>query len=162
MTNPIPDSSDKPHDTAGVLVFPPLLFALPVVFGWLLSRIVPLPALPEWVRTIGLIVVVLSAIPGAWAMLVMLRNGVNPEPHVPTRALVLSGPFRYTRNPIYLTYVLFVAGVALFAGNLWMLVLLVPTVIVAHYGIIVREERYLSRRFGAPYDAYRQRVRRWL
>jgi protein-S-isoprenylcysteine O-methyltransferase Ste14 len=95
-------------------------------------------------------------------MVVMLRNGVNPEPHVPTARLVTSGPFRFTRNPIYLTYVLFVAGVGLYSGNVWTLVLLIPTVIVAHHGIVLREERYLARRFGAPYDEYRQRVRRWI
>ena len=160
MTNPEPAPLTK--DTAGVLIFPPLLFALPLVFGWLLNRVIPVPTLPEWVDTAGLVVLGLSLIPGLWAMLVMLRHGVNPEPHVPTAHLVTTGPFRFTRNPIYLTYILFVAGVGLYSSILWMVVLLLPTVIVAHYGIVLREERYLSRRFGAAYDAYRQRVRRWL
>lgn len=159
-TPPPPHTPSK--DTAGVLVFPPLLFALPVVIGWLLQRVIPLPAMPEWTQGFGLVVLVVAVIPGLWAMLVMLRNGVNPEPHVPTSRLVTSGPFRFTRNPIYLTYVLFIVGLGLYSSNLWMVILLIPTVIVAQYGIILREERYLSRRFGAPYDDYRQRVRRWL
>jgi protein-S-isoprenylcysteine O-methyltransferase Ste14 len=148
-------------DTAGVIVFPPLVYIAVVVVGWLLNRLLPI-SLPEWFAPLGLMLVVLSAIPGPWAMLVMLRSGVNPEPHVPTRKLVLSGPFRFTRNPIYLTYVLFVSGLGLLLGNLWMVLLVIPAVAITHYGIILREERYLSRRFGAPYDDYRQRVRRWL
>lgn len=152
----------NPKETAGVLIFPPLLFALPVALGWLVGRVLPLPELPDISRTIGIILLLVSLIPGPWALLIMLSAGVNPEPHVPVSRLVLGGPFRFTRNPIYLTYVLFVAGFSLFASNLWMLLLLIPAVIAAHYGIVLREERYLSRRFGAPYDEYRRRVRRWL
>jgi protein-S-isoprenylcysteine O-methyltransferase Ste14 len=151
-----------PKDTPGVIVLPPVLFAVPLVAGYLLNRWFPLADIPEWAATAGLALLVLSLIPGPWALVEMLRRGVNPEPYVPVSHLVTGGPFRFSRNPIYLTYVLFVAGMGLFLCNAWMLVLLIPTVIVAHYGIILREERYLSRRFGAPYDTYMQRVRRWL
>jgi protein-S-isoprenylcysteine O-methyltransferase Ste14 len=149
-------------DTAGVIILPPLLFALPLVLGYVLNRFLPTTAWPGWVATAGLIVLALSLVPGPWAVLEMLRRGVNPEPYVPTRSLVMSGPFRFSRNPIYLTYVLFVAGMGLYLSNGWMLLLLVPTLIVAHYGIILREERYLARRFGAAYTDYQQRVRRWI
>ena len=141
---------------------PPLLFALPVVLGYLINRVGPLEIMSDVTLGMGVILVVLSLIPGPWAVLVMLQSGVNPEPHVPTAQLVVGGPFRFTRNPIYLTFTLFVAGLGLVLGNAWILVLLVPTLVLAHVGVIVREERYLSRRFGAPYDSYRQRVRRWL
>lgn len=149
-------------DTAGVLILPPLLFALPVMLGWLIRRMLPLPDPLGWGYPLGLILLVLSLIPGPWALVVMLRAGVNPEPHVPTRRLVVSGPFRWTRNPIYLTYILFVAGFGLITSNLWILLLLLPAAVVAHYGIVRREERYLSRRFGAAYTEYQERVRRWL
>jgi protein-S-isoprenylcysteine O-methyltransferase Ste14 len=92
----------------------------------------------------------------------MLRAGVNPEPHQPTAALVTPGPFRYTRNPIYLTFTLFFAGFALLTRNLWLLPLLLAVLVVMHYGVITREERYLARRFGDAYHAYCARVRRWL
>jgi protein-S-isoprenylcysteine O-methyltransferase Ste14 len=149
-------------DTAGVIILPPLLFALPLVAGYLLNRAFPTADWPGWVASVGLAVLVLSLVPGPWAVIEMLRRGVNPEPYVPTRSLVMSGPFRFSRNPIYLTYVLFVAGMGLYLGNLWILLLLVPTILVAHYGIILREERYLTRRFGAAYTEYQQRVRRWI
>jgi protein-S-isoprenylcysteine O-methyltransferase Ste14 len=141
---------------------PPLLFALPMVAGYLVNRVLPLEASSDLLRGLGVVLVALSLIPGPWALVVMLRSGVNPEPHVPTAHLVVKGPFRFTRNPIYVTYFLFVAGLGLVLGNLWMLILLVPTLVVTHYGVILREERYLSRRFGTPYNEYRQRVRRWL
>ncbi len=157
------DNQEKPgKDTAGVIIMPPLLFAVPLLAGFLLGRWLPLVSLPEWASGIGILVLIVSLIPGPWALVAMLRRGVNPEPFVPTSRLVTSGPFRFSRNPIYLTYVLFVAGMGLFLGNIWMLLLLIPTVIIAHYGVILREERYLSRRFGAPYVDYMRRVRRWL
>ena len=161
MTQPNPTSSHG-KDTAGVLILPPLLFALPVGLGWLMARVIPSPELPAVCNSIGLVLLVLALIPGPWALVVMLRAGVNPEPHVPTRSLVLGGPFRFTRNPIYLTYILFVAGLGMIAGNLWILLLLCPAIVIAHYGIVLREERYLSRRFGLEYTEYLQRVRRWL
>lgn len=158
-----PNQPEKhPNDTAGVLILPPLLFALPVGLGWLLGRVLPPPELPNLSHLLGVILLVLSLVPGPWALVVMLRAGVNPEPHVPTNRLVFNGPFRFSRNPIYLTYILFVAGLGLMTGNLWILLLLGPTIFVAHYGIVRREERYLSLRFGAPYTEYQQRVRRWL
>lgn len=156
----LPDA--QPRETAGVLILPPLLFALPLVLGWVLERAIALPGLPAIFRPLGLLLLVLSLVPGPWALVVMLRAGVNPEPHVPTRRLVVRGPFRFSRNPIYLTYILFTAGFSLVTNSLWMLMLLIPAIVVAHYGIVLREERYLSRRFGAPYDLYRRRVRRWL
>lgn len=149
-------------DTAEVIVLPPVLFAAPLVLGFLLNHALPLAVLPAWYATAGLVMLILSLVPGPWALIEMIRHGVNPEPHVPTSKLVTTGPFHFSRNPIYLTYVLFVAGVALFFTNLWMLLLLIPAVIVAHYGIIIREERYLLRRFGDDYGEYKQRVRRWL
>ncbi|MFN8377197.1 MAG: isoprenylcysteine carboxylmethyltransferase family protein [Anaerolineae bacterium] len=157
-----PQQDHDQKETAGVLVLPPLLFALPVVLGWILGRIFSPPAVSTALRVVGIVVMLLSLIPGMWALVVMLRAGVNPEPHVPVSKLVLTGPFRFTRNPIYLTYILFIVGFSLVASNVWMLILLMPTTLVAHYGIVLREEHYLSRRFGAPYEDYRRRVRRWL
>ena len=150
------------NETAGVLVLPPVLFALPLVLGFLLNRWLPLAVLPAWSGVAGLALLVFALVPGPWALVVMIRHDVNPAPYMPVRTLVTGGPFRFSRNPIYLTYVLFVAGIGLYLGNLWILLLLIPAVITAHYGIIVREERYLSRRFGADYEEYKLRVRRWL
>jgi hypothetical protein len=75
---------------------------------------------------------------------------------------VTTGPFRWSRNPLYLANLIIYVGTTLVVDALWPFVLLVPLIALLEWGVIRREERYLSRKFGAPYDAYRARVRRWL
>jgi protein-S-isoprenylcysteine O-methyltransferase Ste14 len=80
----------------------------------------------------------------------------------PTTALVTEGPFRYSRNPIYVALTLLYVGVALLINALWILLLVVPAVLVLRYGVIAREEAYLTRKFGDAYRQYTTQVRRWL
>jgi len=80
----------------------------------------------------------------------------------PTTTIVESGPYRFTRNPIYLGMFLGLIGLAIAFDNLWLLVMLVPFVLVIRYGVVGREEAYLDRKFGDIYRGYRSRVRRWL
>jgi protein-S-isoprenylcysteine O-methyltransferase Ste14 len=90
------------------------------------------------------------------------RSETSPKPHKPTRAIVTSGPFRYTRNPIYVSFTLVQLGVALWAASGWILLLLLPVLVTIRYGVIAREEDYLERKFGDEYVSYRRSVRRWL
>ena len=82
----------------------------------------------------------------------MLAAGENPSPEQPTIAIVAAGPFRFSRNPLYLSLTVLGAGVALLVNSGWGLLLLV----------IAREERYLEGKFDDEYSAYRERVRRWI
>jgi protein-S-isoprenylcysteine O-methyltransferase Ste14 len=90
------------------------------------------------------------------------RAGTNHGTHKPATALVTGGLNRFSRNPIYISLSLIYAGIALLANSAWALVLLVPLLIVMHYGVIVREERYLEMKFGEDYRRYKAAVRRWL
>jgi protein-S-isoprenylcysteine O-methyltransferase Ste14 len=92
----------------------------------------------------------------------MRRAGTNVSPRLPALAMVDSGPFRFTRNPLYVSLVGLYLGVTLLVDALWPLLFLIPAVLVTHYGIVLREERYLEARFADRYRAYRERVRRWL
>jgi protein-S-isoprenylcysteine O-methyltransferase Ste14 len=83
-------------------------------------------------------------------------------PHRTTTALVTSGPYRLTRNPLYLSLGLLMAGGAFATNSLAVLAMLLPWAVVMRYGVIVREERYLEQKFGEDYRAYCRRVRRWL
>jgi protein-S-isoprenylcysteine O-methyltransferase Ste14 len=76
--------------------------------------------------------------------------------------VVSAGPYRFTRNPIYIGMVLGIVGVGLAAGSAWTMLMALPFVVVIDRGVIAREERYLSAKFGATYDTYRARVRRWI
>ncbi len=91
----------------------------------------------------------------------MRRAGTSPFPDQPSNALVTDGPFRFTRNPIYLAFTLITVGLAALRNTRWILVLLGPALAVLHKGVIEREERYLEQRFGEDYRRYRRRVRRW-
>ena len=92
----------------------------------------------------------------------MTRAGSNVPTRLPTTTIVETGPYRFTRNPIYLGMVLGLIGLAIGFNSFWLLVTLVPFALVIRYGAITREEAYLERKFGDVYRRYRARVRRWL
>ncbi|HKV52154.1 MAG TPA: isoprenylcysteine carboxylmethyltransferase family protein [Gemmatimonadaceae bacterium] len=157
--NPAPPDSD----TAGVIAFPPLIvagtLALGLIAHWLWPRH-PFPTAAS--RIAGIVMVVAGGAIIAWGAKTMRAAGTNIDPNQPALALVTTGPFRYTRNPLYLANVIIYLGTTLVVDALWPFVLLVPLVALLEWGVIRREERYLTRLFGAPYDAYRHRVRRWI
>ena len=80
----------------------------------------------------------------------------------PTMSIVTAGPFRFTRNPLYLGVTLIYCGLALVSNTWWGFVLLVPVLLLIHFGVVAREERYLERKFGDSYRQYRASVRRYL
>ena len=98
----------------------------------------------------------------AWAIVTITGAGSNVPTKLPTTTIVESGPYRFTRNPIYLGMCIGLLGLAIALDNLWLLLMLVPFVLVIHYGVVAREEAYLERKFGDVYRGYRSRVRRWL
>jgi protein-S-isoprenylcysteine O-methyltransferase Ste14 len=97
-----------------------------------------------------------------WASETFRRRATAVQPWKPSTALVGGGPYGFTRNPIYVGFALVYVGVAVLSRSWTMLALLAPCLILTDRGVIAREERYLSAKFGADYDAYRARVRRWL
>ena len=84
------------------------------------------------------------------------------DPVRPTAAIVTSGPFRFSRNPLYLALTLVYCGLSLAVNSWWGGVVLAPLLVVMHRGVVLREERYLERKFGETYRRYRSQVRRYL
>jgi len=156
----MPESST---DAPGVVAFPPLLYAATLTLGlilhWLIPRH-PLPPVPA--RLLGGLLFIGSAALARWGERTMRRAGTNVDPRQPTLALVVDGPFQFSRNPLYLGLTGFYLAVTLLVNAVWPLLLLVPLLGMVHWGIIKREERYLEGKFGEPYRTYRARVRRWL
>ena len=107
-------------------------------------------------------VFVLALALGVWAIVTITRAGSNVPTNRPTTTIVESGPYRFTRNPIYLGMFLGQIGLAIAFDNLWLLMMLVPFALVIRYGVVAREEAYLGRKFGDVYRGYCSRVRRWL
>jgi protein-S-isoprenylcysteine O-methyltransferase Ste14 len=124
----------------------------------------PLPFLPAAVPTgwLGTIVFALALALVAWAISTMTRAGSNVPTSLPTTTIVETGPYRFTRNPIYVGMVMGLIGLAIAFNSLWLLMTLVPFALVISYGVITREEAYLERKFGDVYRRYHTRVRRWL
>jgi protein-S-isoprenylcysteine O-methyltransferase Ste14 len=99
---------------------------------------------------------------GGWGQRTMVKSGTNIDPREPALAIVTGGPFRFSRNPLYLSLTAFYLGITLLFNALWPLLLLIPVLITTHFGIVLREERYLERKFGETYLTYKRRVRRWV
>ena len=155
---------DDAADTARVIVRPPLALGLAVIAGLALNWLVPLPLLPADLPAggLGAMVFVLALALFAWAIVTITRAGSNVPTNLPTTTIVENGPYRFTRNPIYLAMFLGLIGLAIAFDNLWLLMMLVPFALVIRYGVVTREEAYLERKFGDVYRGYRSRVRRWL
>jgi protein-S-isoprenylcysteine O-methyltransferase Ste14 len=155
---------DDTADAAQVIIRPPLAWGLAVIAGLALNWLVPLAFLPADLPAgwLGAMVFVLALALFAWAIVTITRAGSNVPTNLPTITIVESGPYRFTRNPIYLSMFLGLIGLAIAFDNLWLLMMLVPFALVIRYGVVAREEAYLERKFGDVYRGYRSHVRRWL
>ncbi len=152
------DFTDIPH----VIAPPPLIYALPLLAGLLLNHFRHQAVLPpRWAHVRGPLSVLLGFI-GLPAVIAFRRAGTNPQPWKPATALVVTGPYRLSRNPMYVGFTLLYLGISLWVNTLWPLIFLPIVLLVMRRGVISREEAYLERRFGESYRAYRARVRRWL
>lgn len=150
-------------DNAGVWFPPPLAYALVVAIGISLDRRWPWPVTAGLLSRIGGVSCVVGGLALAFASVGLFRrSNTSIVPIRPADALVLSGPYHYTRNPMYVSLALLTIACGLFLATWWPIVLLVPTLAIVQQFVILPEERYLRRRFGADYDAYTRRVRRWL
>jgi protein-S-isoprenylcysteine O-methyltransferase Ste14 len=158
MASPI--SAPDDHGP-GVRVPPPILVGLLVGIGWMLHRAVPVPVSTPAPNLAALLMALGMAV-SVWTVVTMLRAGVDQRPDRPDKALLERGPFRFSRNPIYLGFLVVVAGFALHWGDLWPWLAVLATFLVLGRHVVVREEQYLRARFGAPYAAYLGRVRRWI
>jgi protein-S-isoprenylcysteine O-methyltransferase Ste14 len=151
-------------DSSGAVVRPPLAWALAAVAGFVLDGLYPLPFLPPAVPAawLGTLVFLVGLALLIWAATTLRRAGTHIQTVEPTTTIVEEGPYRYSRNPIYIGMMLGLTGLAVGFDSLWLFIMLVPFYFVIRYGVVAREEAYLDRKFGDVYRAYKTRVRRWL
>ncbi len=155
--------TENAKDNPGVIAPPPLIYLGFLALGFGLDYFWPIAILPGRVQYfVGAILMVLAAAVVVLAFRQFQKAGTNIPPHQPTLAIVSVGPYRYSRNPMYIALSLLYAGIGVAADNLWVLVLLVPLLAVVRTGVIAREERYLEEKFGEAYLRYKAKVRRWL
>jgi protein-S-isoprenylcysteine O-methyltransferase Ste14 len=153
------------RDAADVRIPPPALYAGAVLLGI---------ALHHWAWAFGFargsslrIALGLAVICGGVAVLsstffIFRRIGQHPDPRKPTPSIARNGPYRFTRNPMYVAGITIQLGFGIALGNVWILMLLVPVALLIHFGAILPEERYLERKFGDEYARFKASVRRWI
>jgi len=144
-------------------LWPPVSVGVPLVIGLGLSSLTgdDLDAGPPSV-TAGVILVAAFVVWNGWALALMARHRTALLPGGATTTILDRGPFRLTRNPLYIGLLALSAGLALLIGSAWALALLPVEWALLHWGAVLPEEHYLTEKFGAAYDDYRSRVRRWL
>lgn len=160
-------AADRQRDAAAVRVFPPGVPLAAILLGVALDRlwpldpgfVIPAPA-RYWIGGAIAIGAVLGL--GLWSVVLFRRSGQNENPWKPTPRIVARGPFRLTRNPMYLQMLLICVGFAVLLMNWWILILTPLVAWTLQRFAIEPEEAYLERKFGDAYRDYKRRVRRWL
>jgi protein-S-isoprenylcysteine O-methyltransferase Ste14 len=156
-------SGGIPNSTAGVIAPPPLIYLVPLIGALFLRHWYPVAIVaPNAAAPLGIAFLVLGLAAHLSAVLTLRRAKTSPKPWRPTTAVVTAGPYRFTRNPIYVGFSLIYIGVGFWANTVWPFLLLPLILLVMQFGVIAREEVYLQRIFGDEYLEYKRRVRRWL
>jgi protein-S-isoprenylcysteine O-methyltransferase Ste14 len=152
---------DRPNISP--MVHPPIVALMFIVIAYFLGRFVPLPLIaPMILRNVGLLMTFIGFLLGIAAFVEFRKAHTTLDPHGSAKQLVTSGIYRFTRNPIYLGFLLMVIGLPLNSGLYWGIVLAPFYAFMIHRLIIQHEEAYLQRKFGKAYTGYTSRVRRWL
>ena len=151
-------------DNPGVIAFPPLIWLIGAVISALVHFfVIRLPIMSYSACLVcGIALVILAPTLALSALVTMKKAGTNVNPSEPALTIVRGGPFRFTRNPMYLALCLLQVALGFFLNDWITLVFVVPLVLIMHYGVVLREERYLTAKFGEPYLELKRAVRRWL
>jgi len=159
MAIELPPDLDRP----GVPIAPPLLFALPVAVFLLVEYFFPTSFVYGAYRWIAGVVLLAGGLAlNVAGFVTQKRAGTDPIPFNPSTRIVSRGLYRFTRNPMYIGFALWTLAVAILFDSVWALLAVPIGVILIDRLVIVREERYLERKFGEEYLSYKRRVRRWL
>lgn len=151
------------RDNPGVIAPPPLIFLGFLLLGLVLDALWPLAILPDVTQyLLGIVLFGLGIGLSVTCIAHLRRLGTDFRTHKPASTLVTDGPYRVSRNPIYIALSLVHIGIAVAVDSPWMLAMLIPALAVVRIGVIAREERYLEAKFGDDYRRYRASVRRWL
>ncbi|HKV43835.1 MAG TPA: isoprenylcysteine carboxylmethyltransferase family protein [bacterium] len=158
-------SSSSAERGARVRFPPPLIVVIcilvGVVFQYAVTR-APVPVDRAISAMGGILILMIGLGFIASARILFMRTGQNPAPWTPSSELILKGPYRFTRNPMYLGITLFEIGSGLAVNNLWISLFAAPALVTVHFIAVLPEERYLSKKFGESYKTYRAQVRRYL
>ncbi len=150
-------------DAPNVIAIPPLIYLAFLAVGLLLDYLFPVPVLPNSIQyAVGFGMIIATGLVMPFVLLEFRKAETQFDPRKPTTAIITTGPYRFSRNPSYVSLTMLYLGIAIAADSVWVLAGLIPTLLVMHYGVILREEQYLENKFGEEYLRYKKTVRRWL
>ncbi len=149
-------------ENAQVVVPPPLLMIVSLAAAFAMNWVQPVPIPIQWLRWLGVLIVLGGLSLAFLAVREFIAAGTTLDPHSQATTLVTSGPYRISRNPIYLGFLLMEVGLPLAGGTPWGL-FFAPLLIISYNQLVIRfEEAHLQKRFGLQYREYHSQVRRWL
>ena len=150
-------------DNPGVIAFPPLIWLVNAVISVLVGLLIRLPIMRYgFCLVCGIVFIILAPTLALTASRAMKAAGTNVHPSEPALTIVHGGPFRFTRNPMYLALCLLQLALGFFLNDWITLLFVIPLALIFHYGVVLREERYLTAKFGEPYLQYKRAVHRWI
>ena len=151
------------NDAPSVKIIPPLVYLAGIVIGFLANIWMPTKVVPNLLGwTVGGILIFCGAVLTGSAVLKFKDAGTTVRPDRAASTLVIAGPYKITRNPMYLGLAFVYAGIAIAGQSVWALILLPVVLIIIQRGAIEPEEAFLEKRFGADYISYKEKVRRWI
>lgn len=156
--------NSEPHDNANVVVLPPIIFFVPLFASIIARYFIPLPLPLGNSISMGLamLLLILGASLMAWAFLTFKEFREDPDPRVSTQVVVSNGPFKYTRNPMYIAFFLIYIGLTFALNSLWPFIFIPFIFWFLYKGVVLREEMYMEGKFGDQYRMYKKAVGRWL
>ncbi|MBK19849.1 MAG: protein-S-isoprenylcysteine methyltransferase [Rhodospirillaceae bacterium] len=157
------DTKPVEADSPNVITFPPVIYGTFFIIGIITDRALSHSLdFHGYRHPVGWVLVAVGAFIVCWALAQFIKSKTHVDVRKPATTLVTDGPYRFSRNPMYLAASLLYAGIAIAFGKVATLACLLPCVFVLHYGVIKREEHYLEEKFGDEYTQFRARIRRWL
>lgn len=157
------DSNQSGANSANVILPPPVIWALALISGAFLEWRWPEPITGSKPTPLfGALIFAAGLGLALWSIATIRRANSHISTNRPTTAIVSNGPYRFSRNPIYVAMLLGQIGVAIGINSIWIFAMSAPLFIILKYGVVLREEAYLERKFGSRYVDYTFRVRRWL
>jgi len=151
-------------DHANVIIRPPIIYLIPLAIGIILNAWMPLILLPDPLigNLIGWPLLIAGIFLMVWALKIFSKGGEDKHPNTPTNKILKDGPYTFSRNPMYLAFNIIYVGIVLIVNTIWLIIFLPIAFIILHYGVVIREEQYMGKKFGTEYKKYKSEVRRWL
>lgn len=149
--------------TPGIKVPPPVIYVFALLAGLGLNKLWPISLVPSfWAYTAGIPLIIASILIMPPVLARFRRAGTTFDVRKAASVLITDGPYRFSRNPSYVSLTILYVGLGVALNNAWILLLAIPVLFVMDMWVIPREEKHLEERFGKHYLQYRSAVRRWL